>query len=183
VPWEDVAYTAETLDNPHITEFLTALGQTFGNGGVVFRSFRAMNEAAFDHALRHDRRTIDQVFGAFLTRPSVVAALPELQIRLPLERPPEFRWMSAFGVEGDLTHMLLVGGAYERFRGTVEQARALSRRFMEAVFGEELHRIGWAGGSPTPWTPWFCDIAWDATYVLQDQRTKRFVLLCMTDTD
>jgi hypothetical protein len=53
---------------------------------------------------------------------------------------------------------------------------------MEAVFGEELHRIGWAGGSPTPWTPWFCDIAWDSTYVLQDQRAKRFVLLCMTDT-
>jgi hypothetical protein len=109
-------YTAETLDDPHITEFLTALGQTYGNRGVVFRSFRATNEAAFDDALRHDRRTIYQVFGAFLTRPSVVATLPELQIRLPLERPPEFRWMSAFGVEGDLTHMLLVGGAYERFR-------------------------------------------------------------------
>lgn len=183
MPWDDVAYTVETLDNPHITEFLTALGHTYGNGGVVIRSFRATNEAAFDHALRHDRRTIDHVFGAFLTRPSVVAALPELQIQLPLERPPEFRWMSAFGVEGDLTHMLLVGGAYERFRGTVEQARTLSRRFMEALFGEELHRVGWAGGSPTPWTPWFCDIAWDATFVLQDQRARRFVLLCLTDTD
>ncbi|MFO0844664.1 MAG: hypothetical protein U0797_20085 [Gemmataceae bacterium] len=67
--------------------------------------------------------------------------------------------MSAFGVEGDLTHMLLVGGAHERFRGTVEQARSLSRRFMEALFGEDLHRVGWAGGSPTPWTRWFYDIA------------------------
>jgi hypothetical protein len=183
VAWEDVAYWVEKLDDPHFTEFLTAFAQVYVNGGVVLRSFRATNGTAFDHALRHDNRTMDQVFGAFLTRPSVASALPELQIHLPLERPPEFRWMSAFGVEGDLTHMLLVGGAYERFRGTVEQARTLSRRFMEALFGEELHRVGWAGGSPTPWTPWFFDIAWDATFVLQDQQMKRFVLLCMTDTD
>jgi hypothetical protein len=183
VSWEDVTYDVEPLDNPHITEFLTAFGQVYVNGGVILRSFRATNEAAFDHALRHDRRTIDQVFGASLTCLSVVASLPELQIRLPLERPPEFRWMSALGVEGDLTHMLLVGGAYERFRGTVEQARTLSRRFMEAIFGEELHRVGWAGGSPTPWTPWFYDIAWDATFVMQEQQARRFVLICMTDTD
>ncbi len=181
--WEDVAYRGDKLDDPHVTEFLTVLGQIYVNGGVVLRSFRARNEAEFDHALRNDYRGIDQVFAALLTCPSVVAAVPELQIELPLERPPEFRWMSAFGVEGDLTHMLLVGGAYERFRGTVEEGRALSRRFMEAIFGEELHRVGWAGGSPTPWTPWFFDIAWDATFVLLEQRTKRFVLLCMTDTD
>jgi hypothetical protein len=178
-----VAYTVEPLDDPHLAEFLTAFGQTYVNGGVVLRSFRATNKAAFDHALRSNFRGIDLAFRTFLTRPSVVASLPELQIQLPLEQPPEFRWMSAFGVEGDLTHMLLVGGAYERFRGPVEEARALSRRFMEALFGEEFHRVGLAGGSPTPWTPWFYDIAWDATFVMQDQQAKRFVLLCMTDTD
>jgi hypothetical protein len=54
---------------------------------------------------------------------------------------------------------------------------------MEAIFGEELHRVGWAGGSTTPWTPWFYDIAWDATFVLHDPQAKGFVLLCLTDTD
>jgi hypothetical protein len=183
VAWEDVIYRAEKPDDPHIAEFLTAIGRIYVNGGVVLRSFRAINGAAFDHALRNDFRGIGHAIHTFLTCPSVVAALPELQIQPPLERPPEFRWMSPFGVEGDLTHMLLVGGAYERFRGTVEQARTLSRRLMEALFGEELHRVGWAGGSPTPWTPWFYDIAWDATFVVQDMRAERFVLLCMTDTD
>jgi hypothetical protein len=183
VPWEDVTYAVEPLDDPRLTDFLTALGQVYVNGGAVLRSFWATNGASFDHALRHHFRGLDHAFRTFLTRPSVVAALPELQIRMPLDRPPEFRWMSAFGVEGDLTHTLLVGGAYERYRGTVEQARTLSRRFLEALFGEELHRVGWAGGSPTPWTPWFYDIAWDATFVLQDQRARRVVLLCVTDTD
>lgn len=181
--WEDVVYAVERLDAPPVEDLLHALGRIYSHGSVVLRSFRAANQPAFDHALRHDNRSIDQLFGAFLTRPSVVAALPELEIALPLERPPQFRWMSPFGVEGDLTHMLLAGGAYERFRGTVGAARALSRNFMEAVFGENLHRVGWAGDSPTPWTPWFYDIAWDATFVLQDQRAKRFVLLCATDTD
>jgi hypothetical protein len=37
-----------------------------------------------------------------------------------------------------------------------------------------------AGGSPTPC---FFDIAWDATLVMQEKQTKRFVLLCMTDTN
>ena len=60
----------------------------------------------------------------------------------------------------------------------------LSRVFRTLFFAcSELHRVGWAGGSPTPWTPWFFDIAWDATFVMQEQQTKRFVLLCMTDTD
>jgi hypothetical protein len=39
------------------------------------------------------------------------------------------------------------------------------------------------GVSDTPWSPWFCDIAWDATFVIPDYEEKRFVLLCTTDTD
>jgi hypothetical protein len=183
VAWEEVAYRVEKPDDPPVTEFLTALGRVFVNGGALLRSFRARNKAAFDDALRHDFRGIDHVLRAFLTRPSVVASLPELRIVLPLARPPEFRRISAFGMEGDLTHALLAGGAYERFPGTVNEARASSRGLMEALFGEDLHRIGLAGGSPTPWTPWFHDIAWDATFVVQDRRARRFVLLCMTDTD
>ena len=34
-----------------------------------------------------------------------------------------------------------------------------------------------------PWAPWFCDIAWDATWVLIYQRNAVVYLLCVTDTD
>src|SRR5437868_472977 len=176
--WEDVVYAVEPLEGQPITELLSTFRQIYVNGGVVLRSFRATNEASFDYALRNDCRGIDHVFQTFLACPSVVPSVPELKIQLPLDRPPQFRWMSAFGVEADLTDMLLVGGAYERFRGTVNEARMLTRRFMEALFGEELHRVGRAGGSPTPWTPWFFDLAWDSTFLVQDQQAKRFVLLC-----
>jgi hypothetical protein len=59
----------------------------------------------------------------------------------------------------------------------------VSRTFKDRLFGEERHRVGWAGRSPTPRAPWYYDIAWDATFVMQEQRARRFVLLCMTDTD
>jgi len=39
-----------------------------------------------------------------------------------------------------------------------------------------------AGASPVPWTPWFHDIAWDATFVVQDMTAKHFVP-CMSDPD
>lgn len=182
MPWDDVVYTVETFDNPHVTGFLSVLGEIFVNGGVILRSFPATDPAAFDDAFRKDFRGIDHGAQTFLTRPSVVAALPELRIELPIPRPPEFRWTSGFGMEGDLTHMLLVGGAYERYSGTVEQARSLSRRFMETLFGKNLHRL-WVGRSTTPWAPWFHDIAWDNTFIVLDQRARRFVLLCITDTD
>ena len=143
--WEDVVYSAEALDNPHITELLKVLADAHVNGGVIFRSFRATDEATFDHALKNYHRPFEKIFEAFLTRPSVVASLPELEIQLPLERLPTFNLMPAFGVEGALTHILLVGGAYKRFQGTVDDARTLTRRFMEALFGEELQWVGWSG--------------------------------------
>lgn len=179
--WENVSYTVETLDHPHVSEFLTTIGSNYVNGGVILRSFRPTDEAAFDDSLRNDFRDIDHPARSFLTCPSVVAALPELQIEFPLQRTPEFRWGTPFGMEGDLTHLLLTGGAYERFRGTIEQARSLSRRFMEALFGEELHWVGYAGRSRSPWTPWFYDGTWDNTFVVLHTTASRFVLLCMTD--
>jgi hypothetical protein len=183
VPWEDVSYAAEPVEAPEAAEFLRVLGQTHVNGGGLLRILRPHDEAAFDHALRNDFRGVDHALKTLLTRPSVAAGLPELQIPTPLETSPHFDLMSLLGMEGELTQMLLVGGAYERFRGTIDEARALSRRFMEALFGEELHRVGWAAHTSTPWTPWLYDAAWDATFVVQDLRAKRFILLCATDTD
>lgn len=34
-----------------------------------------------------------------------------------------------------------------------------------------------------PWCSWFCDIAWDRTWLILDKGTRRVWLLCLTDTD
>lgn len=180
--WDDVLFRVEEIESTEVSTLLAALRQVYANGNVVLRSLRAENPAAFDHALRIDFQGTEKSLRTILTHATVVAGLPELRIEIPLAKPPEFRWSSVFGMEGDLTHMLLDGGAYERFRGTVEEARWMTRRFMESVFGTDLHRL-WASTSSTPWTTWFYDIAWDTTFVVWDRQQRRFVLLCCTDTD
>jgi hypothetical protein len=183
VAWKKVAYTADPVDHPDVKEFLAAVGANYVNGGAVLRSFRATDAAAFDFAVSNQTRGIDHAIQTFLTSPSVVAELPELQIEVPLRRPPGFRLRTPLGMEGDLASMLLRGGAYEDFQGSIEQARSLSRRFMEAIFGVDFPRQVWVAHSDQPWAKWFEDVAWDGTFVVQEYRHKRIVLLCVTDTD
>jgi hypothetical protein len=184
MPWERVSYVVEPSEGPAVSDLLAAFRGVYLDGSVLFRAFRAVDDQEFDRARRLDFRSLDQTFRTILTRPSVVAALPELQIPDPIEPPPEFRQMSAFGMEGELTALLLAGGASRRFAGTVDEARGLTRRFMESLLGDHLGQPDWSAGcSSTPWTPWFRDVAWDFTFLLLDQEARRLFLLCMTDTD
>lgn len=177
--WEDINFVVEPIDSPHIAAFLDAFQKVYVNGGVILRTYRA-NPMVL--ALWKAAPSVEQTASNFVLCPSVIASVPELQIQVPLKIPLNFRWLSAFGMEGQLTNLLITGGAYERFPGTINEARSLCRNFMEALHGEELQWT-WVAESSTPWAPWFCDIIWDATFVVYDQRKMRFSLLCMTDTD
>src|SRR5258708_4802303 len=132
--WQDISYSSEDIEVVSRSAFLESLRHIYANGGVVLRSFRVVNAADFDHTVRTISCERDYILRTFLTRPSVITSVPELRIEVPFKRPPEFVFLSAFGMEGELTSMLLTGGAYERFRGSVEEARGLSRQFMEALF-------------------------------------------------
>jgi hypothetical protein len=177
--WKDINLVVEPIDSPHITALLEAFRHVYANGVAILRTYRPNSMAS---ALWQARRSIDQTVTEFVFCPSVVASVPELQIEAPPKVLPDFRLVSAFAMEGQLTHMLVTGGAYVRFAGTIDEARSICRNFMEALLGEEL-QFSWAAESSMPWAPWFCDIAWDATFVVYDQRNMRFSLLCMTDTD
>jgi len=184
MPWEGVSYVVEPREDAAVGALLAAFRGVYSNGGVLFRAFRAADESLFDRARRLDFRSLDRTFLTILTRPSVIEAVPELAIPARLDPEPEFRQMSAFGMEGELTALLLAGGAYGRFAGTVDDARSLTRGFMEALVGEHLGRPDWSAGcSSTAWTPWFRDVAWDFTFLLLDPEGRRLFLLCLTDED
>ena len=182
VTWDNVVFQVESIDTPPIGEFLSAFGSVYVNGGVIVRSYRMAKETHFDHGLQHYTKSTDQIFRALLTNPSVMSALPELEIRLPLKPVPRFSLLSAFAMEGELTHLLLCGGAYQQYE-SVARARKLTRRFMESLVGEKMQNVGLAGYSSTPWTTWYYNAAWDATFVLYQQKARRFVVICLTDTD
>ena len=33
------------------------------------------------------------------------------------------------------------------------------------------------------WTPWFCDVAWDRTWIMADRARHEVTVICLTDTD
>ena len=83
-------------------------------------------------------------------------------------------------MEGELSAMLLRGGAYTDFRRGEAAARDISRTFMRAIPDVERAAIYRAD---RPWSSWFYDVAWDASYfILQADGTAWWVLLA-TDTD
>lgn len=182
--WENVIYQVETLDDPRITKFVDEMTKIYVNGGVILRSFKAVDEAEF-RASHNVNYSLDRMLEILLNNNTVKQSLfdSEAGCSLRLERSPKFRWDNVFSIEGQLTYSLLTGGAYERFSGTIDEARRLSRDMVEAIFGEELHRVSSAAFSCVPWSSWFCDVAWDSTFLIQDWRTHRIILLCMTDTD
>jgi len=95
---------------------------------------------------------------------------------------PQYNWYGTYELEGAITHLLLVGGAYRNAGLSEEQARGLSRAFVDALVGNarlqtSVYRISGA------WTDWFHDIAWDATFVIYRPVARRWTLFCATDTD
>lgn len=181
--WADVRYREQRVTDPAIDAWLAALGRVYEHGGGLLRVFEPHDAAVFDYAVRFSHRDPVDPLLAFLSSREVVAACPELRIETPLKGPPVFHEVSLFAMEGELTSLLLVGGAYTAFDGTTDEARTLSRRFMEVLCGPELHvgRLAWM--SKTPWTPWFFDLAWDRTFLIRDHRSRRMMMLCVTDTD
>jgi hypothetical protein len=57
-------------------------------------------------------------------------------------------------------------------------AEQVSRDLIEDRFSEILVYV-----NHSPWSDFFADIAWDATWVLFDKRKRNVHVLCATDTD
>ena len=78
--------------------------------------------------------------------------------------------------------MLVQGGAYAEFSGTAREAMNVSGRFCDALFGDRFKEI-LLFKSHEAWSDWFCNVAWDATWVGFDKRESKVWLLCVTATD
>jgi hypothetical protein len=116
--------------------------------------------------------------------PPVVAGLPALGIQEPLRAEPDFRFGSAFTLDGELAAILVQGGAYPKFRfqGTAREAKEVGARFCDALFGDRFTEVV-VYISHTAWSSWFKNVAWDITWLGFDRRESRVWLLCLTDTD
>jgi len=180
--WQDVRLRRAEITHPAIKRFLDCVSLTHVNGGAILACLAADDPTVFDHVNGLQMLGLDHSFVTFLGSPSVVSALPELKIDASRLDSLKLAYMSPLGMEGELTHLLLCGGAYRKFDGTIEEARTVTRDFVSAVVdGNYLRAM--VAVSHEAWSEWFFDIAWDHTYLLCNPEARNFWLLCITDTD
>jgi hypothetical protein len=180
--WPDVDYKLAPSDDPRLEAVTNAVHASHVNGDAILRIFLPTSDVAFDTAARSDLQGIDHLLRCFLEARSVRDAIPDLKIPYPLTPLPQYTWYGTYEFEGAVTHLLLVGGAYESAGLSEDQARSMSRAFVDALVGSarlqsSVYRISGA------WTEWFYDIAWDATFVVYQPVARRWALFCATDTD
>jgi hypothetical protein len=180
--WRDVDYFVGARTSPAIDAFVEAITGQFLNGDCVLRLFEAKAPAQFDAALVGDIQGLDHCLATFLGRPEVREGLKEVDLAAAVSLPPAFQSITTFELEGALTHMLLPGGAYTDGIHLEERARTLARDFVDALVGE--HRLSCTVFKLFgAWTPWFCDVAWDYSFVLMDRGGRSWWTIFMTDAD
>jgi hypothetical protein len=181
----DLSFRTFDIDHPAAAALLEELRRTHVNGGALLKRFAldSYNDVLHWFASRNRFGEYD-FFQVFLGSQALRDALPQLQVPEQLGRDLGFAqsWSWTLTLDGELAAMLVAGGAYERFKGTPTEAKRLCAAFVDATVGER-HTDFVVYRTSRAWSPWFCDVAWDRTWVLIDQRQDEVTLLCVTDTD
>jgi hypothetical protein len=180
--WRDVEYELAPIDDSRLLEVVRLVKTSHVNGGAILCVFQPTSDTAFESAARSDLQGIDHLLRCFLEAASVREAVPDLKLPYPLAPMPQYTWYGTYEFEGAVTHLLLVGGAYKSAGLSEDQARSISRAFVDALAGNarlqtSVYRISGA------WTDWFLGIAWDRTFVVYQRVARRWALFCATDTD
>ena len=177
--WAEVQYEEVKITDGRLESYLTTLRKLYANGQVLLYCFQPVDTEMFDEAHRQDNRQgFEYLLGSFINNASVIANLDTIKLATKTDLIPKYDILSAFEMEGSLTHLLLRGGAYINFTHE-EEARKLARAFME-LLGHDYSQVFRITGA---WTDWFFDVAWDMTFIVFNPVRRNWWILCMTNTD
>lgn len=178
--WREIQITPVVFQSEAIHNYLQHLRTT--HGGVVFAGFHLGQNLTLDWYASRNRLEEMEFFSSLLTHPVVKDHVPELRIGNPLRNEPQIHQISSLTLDGELAQTLVSGGAYEKFMGSARLAKEIAGDFCESLFEGRYEEV-LVYESPTPWSDWFRDIAWDVTWFILDRRRRYLWLLCATDED
>jgi len=160
---------------------VSALRASHDNGGAELACFRLPPDRLLDWYTSHNRWVFDGLADTLLSHPTMHSWLLD---RLSAGDGFESKLVgeSQFLFDGRLAQMLFAGGAYHRSIGDGREEKEQAARFCDAMFQLRYADISFAA-SYEAWTPWFHGIAWDATFMVLDKRTRLLWILAVTDTD
>lgn len=184
--WADLRWEARDLDEPALDRYLDALGSTRTNGGYLVGRWRAVACSDVTHWFASRNRLDEyELFRTLVVSSAFRSRLPDLKVPDDPGRVPgglTEEWAGSLTLDGAWAGLLVEGGAYGRFAGTAREAKTIAAAATDALMGDRFEDFR-VDVSHEAWTPWFADVAWDATYVLTDLRDAEVTVLCMTDTD
>jgi hypothetical protein len=167
--------------SPALDELLAEIRATHVNGGAEFAMFELRTTPPVNWYLARNRFGEIGFFEHLLQSAAFRAALPKVAAPEGLGAL-EWQWSSSYVFDGDLAQLLMAGGAYEKTKKSGPEAKQLGAAVCESLFGDRYEEV-MLFKTFKPWGPWFCDVAWDATWVGVDKGAKRIWVLCVTDTD
>jgi hypothetical protein len=162
-----------------IDAFLGEVSRQYANGGCLLYRLEALDPSLLNFAQAGGSA---RLLAAFLDHAAVKSALHDVKLASAKANPPPFRPLGSFELEGALTQILLGGGAYIPGMESEDDARRMSRAFVDALLGNH-RRSSMAFAVEGAWTPWFYDVAWDSSYLVLDPLARAWWALFMTDTD
>lgn len=179
--WEAVKIEPVEFDGPALQEILANLRESHANGGAEFASFHIEGGDEFMWFISRGYCSELEFPERFLRTKAVVDALPDLCEELSAD-PFGFEELGSFLFSGKLAQAVYSGGAYGGGEGGPGGAFAIADDFRKLLFGDRFHEVV-VYSSYKPWSVWFFDVAWDATWLIIDRRHSRVSVLAVTDTD
>lgn len=178
-------YREIQVAGPGVLEYLRMLARTRAEPNTLVRRFQWTG----DHNGWFRTSSLgfaDQSFSELLGSRAARLGMPALLDPLPFSpaAPVRFAPVSggALGLDGDLAKLLVLGGAYERFRGPQRQAKEAARAAVFDLVEDRFEDVEMYY-TDHPWSPWFFDVAWDQTWILVDRCDTTATVICTTDTD
>lgn len=90
---------------------------------------------------------------------------------------------SLYTLLGDLCSLLVLGGAYSSGTALKNEELIQTVKFFIDDFLPDGYRSYDYYVSHEPWNKWFCNVAWDYTFILLNRNRKELNLICITDSD
>lgn len=180
--WRMVQINHGASVDPRLAAVVDELRRSHDNGGAVLGRFSI--EAPPTWRWYFSRNRLDEAlfFHRFYQHPTVTQSLGPLGHFRRSDGDLGFKMEQPHVATGRLAGTLANGGAYTKFGGSDKALLHLVSSFTEAAF-DDRYSDALAYVSFAPWSSWFKDVAWDASFFWLDKKTGVATTLLMTDTD
>jgi hypothetical protein len=186
----EISFEERQVKHPALDRLIRAFEAEYMNGGAVLSCFEAVGRTVHDWETSVESMdlvrallcspAVSSVMTAALARRRKSARSPVVEFQSPSEL--DLSVVDPLALDGHIARQLVAGGPYSTFDMTWAEAKAIAVAACSAMFEDRYEDIQ-VFKSYKPWHPWFFAIAWNATWVLLDDRTNYLWMCCVTDTE